>query len=75
MKSLLVKVDDELTLRLERVAPARSRRRLEFIRTTIFKALWEAEEQATAEAYARQPDDDQTVFDSTVWEDHSVLPK
>ena len=53
MKSLLVEVDDELASRLERVAPARSRRRSEFVRMAILKALWEAEEQATAEAYAR----------------------
>jgi predicted transcriptional regulator len=68
MKSLLVEVDDELALRLERVAPARSRRRSEFIRAAILKALWEAEEQATAEAYARQPDSPDTAFDPTVWE-------
>jgi predicted transcriptional regulator len=68
MKSLLVEVDDELAGRLERVAPARSRRRSEFVRTAILKALWEAEEQATAEAYARQPDSPETAFDPTVWE-------
>ena len=68
MKSLLVEVDDELAVRLERVAPARSRRRSEFIRAAILKALWEAEEQATAEAYARQPDNPHVAFDPTVWE-------
>lgn len=68
MKSLLVEVDDELAGRLERVAPARSRRRSEFIRAAILKALWEAEEQATAEAYARLPDSADAGFDPTVWE-------
>jgi len=68
MKSLLVEVDDELASRLERVAPARSRRRSEFVRAAILKALWEAEEQATAEAYARQPDSPDAEFDPTVWE-------
>jgi len=68
MKSLLVEVDDELAGRLERVAPARSRRRSEFVRTAILKALWEAEEQATAEAYARQPDSSEAAFDPAVWE-------
>ena len=68
MKSLLVEVDDELAGRLERVAPARSRRRSEFVRAAILKALWEAEEQATAEAYARHPDSPDTPFDPTVWE-------
>jgi hypothetical protein len=32
------------------------------------KALWEAEEKATAEAYARQPDSPDAAFDPTVWE-------
>lgn len=68
MKSLLVEVDDELASRLERVAPARSRRRSEFVRAAILKALWEAEEQATAEAYARQPDSPEVQFGPAVWE-------
>jgi predicted transcriptional regulator len=68
MKSLLIEVDDELAGRLERVAPARSRRRSEFVRAAILKALWEAEERATAEAYARQPDSPDAVFDPAVWE-------
>ena len=68
MKSLLIEVDDELAGRLERVAPARSRRRSEFVRAAILKALCEAEEQATAEAYARQPDSPDVAFDAAVWE-------
>jgi len=68
MKSLLVEVDDDLAGRLERVAPARSRRRSEFVRAAILKALWEAEEQATAEGYARQPDSPDTAFDPAAWE-------
>jgi predicted transcriptional regulator len=72
MKSLLVEVDDELAGRLERVAPARSRRRSEFVRAAILKALWEAEELATAAAYARQPDSSDAGFDPTVWEGHNA---
>ncbi|MDP9120578.1 MAG: hypothetical protein M3O15_04295, partial [Acidobacteriota bacterium] len=55
---------------LEQVAPARSRRRSEFVRAAILKALWEVEEQATAEAYARLPDasDSDIAFDPTAWE-------
>jgi predicted transcriptional regulator len=68
MKSLLIEVDDELAGRLEQVAPARSRRRSEFVRAAILKALWEAEEQATAEAYARLPDTPDTGLDPTTWE-------
>ena len=69
MKSLLVEVDDDLATRLEQVAPARSRRRSEFVRTAILKALWEVEEKSTAEAYSRQPDSsDDMVFDPAVWD-------
>jgi predicted transcriptional regulator len=68
MKSLLVEVDDDLAARMERVAPARSRRRSEFVRAAILKALWDAEEKATAEAYLRQPDSPEAAFDPTVWE-------
>ncbi len=75
MKSLLVEVDDELASRLERVAPARSRRRSEFIRAAILKALWEAEERATAEAYARHPDSPEAAFDAAVWEDQGFPDK
>jgi hypothetical protein len=75
MKSLLVEVDDELAGRLERVAPASSRRRSEFVRAAILKALWEAEEQATAEAYARHPDSPDAAFDPSVWERRSTPGK
>jgi uncharacterized protein (DUF4415 family) len=68
MKTLLVQVDDDLADRLERVVPARSRRRSELIRGAILKALWEAEDQATAEAYARHPDSPDPAFDPTAWE-------
>lgn len=75
MKALLVEVDDDLAVRLERVAPARSRRRSEFVRAAILKALWEAEEQATAEAYARQPDSPDVPLDPTVWEARGARAK
>ena len=56
MKSMLVELDDDVAARLERVAPAQSRQRSEFIRNAIRRALWELEERATADAYRRQPD-------------------
>lgn len=40
----------------------------DFVRAAILKALWEAEEQATAEAYKRHPDSPDAEFDPTVWE-------
>ena len=69
MKQLLIEIDTDMATQLERVAPARSRRRSEFIRSAIRQALWELEERATAQAYARQPDSAKDVYlDATVWE-------
>ena len=68
MKQLLIEVDEEMATQLERVAPTRSRRRSEFIRNAIRQALWELEERATAQAYARQPDSKEAYLDATVWE-------
>jgi hypothetical protein len=51
------------------VAPERSRRRSEFIRMAIRKALWEEQERATAEAYRRQPDSSSDAYlDPRTWE-------
>jgi predicted transcriptional regulator len=68
MKQLLIEIDEDMAAQLERVAPTRSRRRSEFIRTAIRRALWDLEERATAEAYARQPDSGEAYLDATVWE-------
>jgi Arc/MetJ-type ribon-helix-helix transcriptional regulator len=68
MKSVLIELDDEVAARLEQVAPGRSRRRSEFIRNAIREALWHLEEQATAEAYRRQPDSPDVYVSSDVWE-------
>jgi predicted transcriptional regulator len=69
MKQLLIEIDEEMATRLERVAPTRSRRRSDFIRDAIRRALWELEERATAQAYARQPDSVREAYlDATVWE-------
>ena len=56
MKQLLIELEDDLAAKLERVAPGRARKRSEFIRKAISRALWEIEEEATAEAYRRRPD-------------------
>lgn len=69
MKKLLIELDDATAEELERVAPSRSRKRSEFVRSAIRKALWELEEEATAEAYRNQPDStSDTYVDSQVWE-------
>jgi len=69
MKQLLIEVDDDVAARLEAVAPARSRRRSDFVRDAIQRALWQIEEETTAEAYRRQPDSVVDAYlDPRVWE-------
>jgi len=69
MKSLLIELDDDVAARLEEVAPGRSRRRSEFIRNAIRRALWDVEEGATAAAYRRNPDRASDAFvDPQAWE-------
>ena len=68
MVQLLVQLDDDIAHRLEQAVPVRSRKRSEFIRMAIRKALWELEEQATARAYASQPDNEPPYFDASLWE-------
>jgi len=71
MKALLIELDEDIVAKLEQVAPGRARRRSEFIRMAVRRALWELEEQATAEAYRRQPDSAADAYvDSDVWEPH-----
>ncbi len=69
MKTLIVELDDEVAAKLERVAPGRARQRSEFIRNAVRRALWEIEEQATAEAYRRQPDPGKDAYlNPDAWE-------
>lgn len=69
MGKLLIEVEDEVLAKLERVAPDRSGQKSKFVTSAIRKALWELEEQETAEAYARQPDSaDEAYFEPEVWE-------
>ena len=56
MKSILIQVDDATYRLLERVAPAARRRRSEFIRGALRKAVMEAEEARTRVAYRARPD-------------------
>lgn len=69
MKQLLVEIDDDTAARLESVAPSRSRRRSDFVRAAIRRALWDLEEHKTAQAYAEKPDSAADVYlDARVWE-------
>jgi metal-responsive CopG/Arc/MetJ family transcriptional regulator len=63
MKSLLVQLDEPTYAALNRVAPAAKRRRAEFVRTAIRKAIREAEEERTHRAYLEQPDSEAEADD------------
>ena len=76
MKQLLIELDDETAAKLEQVAPGRSRRRSQFIRSAIRRALWALDEQATAEAYRVQPDSVADAYvDASVWEQDQASTK
>jgi len=66
MKQILVQLDDRTAELLEAVVPARSRKRSEFIRQAIAKAVLELAECSTRAAYARVPDD-KPVFHAEEW--------
>jgi len=55
MKRMLIEIDDRSARDLERVAPARERKRAEFVRLAIRRALDEALDLRTRAAYAKQP--------------------
>jgi hypothetical protein len=68
MKQILVEIDDQTALELERVAPARSRQRSEFIRRALRRALWDEDERRTRDAYLSSPDSDFAYVEPSAWE-------
>jgi Arc/MetJ-type ribon-helix-helix transcriptional regulator len=66
MKQVLVQFDDQTSALLERVAPGRSRKRSEFIRRAVARALLEELERGTRAAYERRPDEP-APFDPDEW--------
>lgn len=68
VKQLIVELDEPLARELERVAPARSRRRSSFVRAALRRALDELVEERMAEAYRAQPDVERAHFDPRLWE-------
>jgi len=56
MKSLLVQLDEPTFRALNRVVPAATRQRAEFVRAAIRRAIKETEEGRTRQAYLAKPD-------------------
>ena len=69
MKQVLVQFDDQTAALLERVAPGRSRKRSEFIRRAVARALLEELERGTRAAYEKRPDE--STFDPDEWAPHA----
>ncbi len=67
-KAILVHLDDSLAAELDKAVPAKSRRRAEFVRRAIRKALMALQEIKTAEAYRRIPDKRSVYYDPRVWD-------
>jgi hypothetical protein len=74
MKQILVELDARCARDLERVAPAKKRMRAEFVRLAIRRAIDEALDRATAEAYCERPlGHELTPADLVGWDDHNAL--
>ena len=69
MHQIIVELDDKTMERLDRVAPARARKRSQFIREAIRRALNERLEQVMEEAYREKPQDEgEPDLDPATWE-------
>ena len=63
MPAVLIHLDDFTFQALNRLAPAASRKRTEFIRSAIRRAIREQEFARIRQAYAAQPDSEQEADD------------
>ena len=68
-RQVILELDNATARELESVAPSRNRKRSEFLRRALRRALDEEAERRIREAYSRQPDDAQPAyFDAAAWE-------
>ena len=75
MKQVMIQLDDATAAQLEKVAPGSSRKRSEFLRGVISRALHETLELGTRKAYEKWPDETPAV-ERADWadEDEVVRP-
>jgi hypothetical protein len=57
MKQIMIQLDDATAAQLDEIAPGSSRKRSEFLRGVIARALHETLELRTREAYRKWPDE------------------
>jgi Arc/MetJ-type ribon-helix-helix transcriptional regulator len=68
-RQIIVEVDEGTAQELERIAPSRARKRSEFVRRALRRALDDEAERRMADAYRRQPDDaEPELVDPGAWE-------
>jgi hypothetical protein len=67
MKAILVQLDDYTATLLDKVAPGHGRKRSQFIRQAVIRALMDVTEVSTRRAYERDPDSDEWWFDPRAW--------
>jgi predicted transcriptional regulator len=70
MKSMLIQLDDDLYDSLNRVAPAAGRKRTQFVRQALVRAIMEAQEAKTRAAYLGLPDSESEADDWTEAEEY-----
>jgi hypothetical protein len=76
MKQILVEIDDRCARDLERVAPTRRRKRAEFIRLAIRRAIDLALERDTIAAYRSHPISDELLAgDLDGWDPENELAR
>ena len=69
MNQIIVELDDRTLTRLNQVAPPKARKRSEFIRAAIRRALDERMEEEMDRSYAKTPQDVTEVdLDPDTWE-------
>ncbi|PYQ04543.1 MAG: hypothetical protein DMF82_10380 [Acidobacteria bacterium] len=68
-RQIIVELDEGTAQALERIAPSRARKRSEFVRRALRKALDTEAERLMADAYRRQPDGvEAELVDPEAWE-------
>jgi predicted transcriptional regulator len=70
MKALLIQLDEGTHRALDRVAPPSSRRRSQFVREAIRRAVREAEYARMREAYRARPDSETEADDWSTAEEY-----
>lgn len=74
MKQFLVELDDRTARDLEKVAPAKERKRADFVRLAIRRAIDLAMDRATRAAYERFPESEGvTAADLEGWDEMNEL--